>query len=365
MKPASIIITRFPYTSQMGGEEIHTFAVAEHLRKIGHNVEFLSSCPILKRYAQSNGFKFRRIWLFKPPVSGVTLVLFTLFSPVLFLWSLLAVTLIRLTRVNPHFYCLSFTEKLLFSPWCYMYRIPMVWLEHARIGGWFHKNPWKFWYKIWGVDSLVTIVTVSKIMQHDLGIPEAKVILNAIDDKEFRRLHDGEILPDEVKGFLREHKIDVGYVGRLTEDKGMELLLEAKRLMPEVGFITIGSGPYRSELIDAGIQNYPFMDKAQIACFMQNLNVLVLPATKTDPFGLVVLEGMAAGVPVLVTNLAGVTDYLKNDIEVCITSVEDFVASLQVLVTDLKLQATLKEHGPKAIERFSYEKMLAEYAKLF
>ena len=245
MKPASIIITRFPYSSQLGGEEIHTFMIAEHLREIGHSVEFLTSCPVLRKFAHDNQFKTRKIWMFKPPVSISTYAVFNLLSPILLIWSFFVVLGIRIFRKNPKIYALSFTEKLLFAPWCWLFRIKMVWVEHARIGNWFHKNLWKYWYKYWATSDLVKIVTVSKVMKTDLGISSVKVIPNAIDAKVFGKLYDVAILPAEVRQFLGEAKFNLGYVGRLTEDKGMDLLIALKQKIPEIGIITNGSGKYK------------------------------------------------------------------------------------------------------------------------
>lgn len=365
MKPASIIITRFPFTSQLGGEEIHTFQVAEALREHGHSVEFLTSCPILRKYAKNNGFNCRKIWLFKPPVSIPTYAIFTLLSPILFIWSLFVLILLKISRPNLKIYSLSFTEKLLFAPWCWMLKIPMVWVEHARIGNWFHKNGWKFWYKFWAVGDSVKIVTVSKVMKNDLGIAGVKIIPNAIDQKVFSKIYDVSILPEEVRKSLQKSKFDIGYVGRLSQDKGMELLIELKLKHPEIGITTIGSGPYRELLEDHGINNFPFLNKEQIACFMQSIDLLVLPATETDPFGLVVLEAMAAKCPTLITTKVGVSDYLANKAESLICKPEEFAATAANSVKDKALLAKLKEQGEKAITRFDHQEMLNSYIKLF
>ncbi len=365
MKPASIIFTRFPYSSQLGGEEIHTFAIAEHLRKIGHNLEFLTSCRVLLEYARSNDFKSRKIWMYKPPVTPATLLLFTVFSPLLLIWGFFICSWIRVSRKNPHIYALSFTEKLILSPWCFLFRIPMVWIEHARIGNWFHKNPWKFWYTIWENGNDVTLVTVSKIMQQELGLPSAIVIPNAIPTEIFKKLYDVSILPEKVQTYLREHKFDIGYVGRLTEDKGMEVLLNLKKAFPEIGIITIGSGDYKNILEENGIRNYPFMKKEQVACFMQNIQLLVLPATKTDPFGLVVIESIAAGTPVLISDKVGIKDYLIEGQEVLVSSVEQFTETVGSILQNPSTLEKLKQKSEKTISKFDYNKMLDNFAKLF
>jgi glycosyltransferase involved in cell wall biosynthesis len=365
MKSASIIITRFPFAFQLGGEEIHTFMVAEYLREIGHNVEFLTSCPVLRQFAHSHNFKTRKIWMYKPPVSFSSYLVFNILSPILFLWSFIVVLLIRIFRRNPKIYALSFTEKLLFAPWCWLFGIKMVWVEHARIGNWFHKNIWKYWYKLWATGDMVTVVTVSKVMKKDLGISDVEIITNAIDTDIFSKLYNVSILPQQVRKYLQKTVFDVGYVGRLSEDKGMDLLIQLKKEMPEIGITTIGSGPYKNLLEENGIRNYPFMKKEEVACFMQNLDLLVLPATKTDPFGLVVIEAIAANCPTLITNKVGVSDYLVNNKETFIVDPEDFVAKVKELYKKPNLLAEVKANTDSTKSKFELEVMLKSYGKLF
>lgn len=365
MKPASIIITRFPFTSQLGGEEIHTFAVAEYLRKIGHNVEFLTSCPVLRKYAHQANFRTRKVWLYKPPVTVATYLAFNTLSPFLFLWSLFIVLKIRLTRRNPKIYALSFTEKILFAPWCWLFRIKMVWVEHARIGNWFTKNLWKPWYKLWAMGESVDVVTVSKVMKNDLEIADVTVIPNAIDAKKFSKHYDAEILPEELKKYLRQKKFNIGYVGRLSTDKGMEILIEAAEANLNAGIITVGSGPYKKLLEENGVKNVPFLSVEQVACFMQNIDLLVLAATETDPFGLVVLEAIAAGCPVMISNKVGVKDYLNNGKEVLVVKVDEFVQELEKIVKNPDELKKLSNIQEKVISRFKFEDMLESYAKLF
>jgi glycosyltransferase involved in cell wall biosynthesis len=202
-------------------------------------------------------------------------------------------------------------------------------------------------------------------MKKDMEMANVRVIPNAIEAKTFGKLYDASILPDEVQGYLREKKIDIGYVGRLTKDKGMNLLIDLKIALPEVGVITIGSGPYKKALSDNGVRNYSFMRKEQVACFMQNIDLLVLPATETDPFGLVVLEAIAAKCPTVITDKVGVSDYLVDKKETIVVKCEDFVAK----VVDLsRNKATLKKvamNSEKTLNKFKVSEMLDSYEKLF
>lgn len=359
-KVNKIIVTRFPYESQLGGEELHTFEVVDYLRSEGKDVKFLTSCPVLRKFAHTRGIPVNKVWLYKAPVSAFSLAVFTILSPVLLIWSLLICAYLKFKFGRFCFYSLSFTEKLLFAPWCWLFRIPTVWVEHARIGNWFNKNPWRVWYKFWGQDKPIKIVTVSDRMKNDLAIDQVLVIPNAIDTTEFKKLHDASILPEELLTALRSKKVDIGYIGRLSEDKGMEEIIKLANEFKDFGFITIGSGKYKKELTENNVTNIPYLTREQISAFLQNINLFILPATKTDPFGLVVLEAMAAGCPVLISQQVGVSDYLtQNEAEVC--DINDFSATFKKLLSNPEKLQALAANGKLAVNRFDIDTMLKAY----
>jgi glycosyltransferase involved in cell wall biosynthesis len=358
----TVIVTRFPFKSQLGGEELHTLDVVKNYKAHGHKVEFLTSCPVLLEMAHDERINSEKVWFYKPPVTLFSLLTFTLLSPFLYIWAFFLVSKIR-TKKRPHMYMLSFGEKLLMTPWCLFMNIPVIWLEHARIGGWFYKNPWKFLYKF--LAQFVEIITVSETMKADLGIESVKVIPNAIDHKFFSKLQDAAVLPKKLRELLHGSEVKIGYVGRLTEDKGMELIIEAQKKMQDIKFITVGSGPYLKKLTKAGVFNYPYLPKLEVAAFMQSVDIFILPATKKDPFGLVVLEGMASGTPTLTTDMCGVASILKNGKDCVVCPVDKFVYELESLLKSKTKMEKLSEQGQQTvIEKFSHNDMLEAYLDL-
>lgn len=360
--PKTVVVTRFPFKSQLGGEELHTLDVVKHFKSLGHKIEFLTSCPVLIELARDNKITYEKVWFYKPPVTFFSLLYFTIISPLLYILAFFLASNIR-TKKRPHVYMLSFGEKLLLTPWCLFMNIPVIWVEHARISGWYYKNPWKMLYKF--LAQFVDVITVSEMMKKDLDIDSVKVIPNAINTKFFTKLQDAGVLPKKLREHLHGSKTKIGYVGRLTEDKGMEILIEAKKRLNDVEFLTVGAGPYLKKLNKVGILNYPYLPKIEVAAFMQSVDVFVLAATKKDPFGLVVLEAMASGTPTIISDVTGVASMLKNGKDCVIAKPENIVYEIESLLRSKKKMEKLGEQGQETVkEKFSHNDMLDAYAEL-
>lgn len=114
------------------------------------------------------------------------------------------------------------------------------------------------------------------------------------------------------------------YVGRLVEQKGIFDLLEAYAKLKDatrqaVGLVFVGDGEQRIQLearareIAGGCVRFTgFAHREDLAQFYGLAEALVMP-THTDPWGLVVNEAMACGLPIIVSSAAGCVEDLVGD----------------------------------------------------
>jgi glycosyltransferase involved in cell wall biosynthesis len=114
------------------------------------------------------------------------------------------------------------------------------------------------------------------------------------------------------------------FVGRLVPEKGVFDLLEAYGMLTpeirsEIGLVFVGDGVARSELerravgISPGSVRFPgFAQREQLAGFYGLAEIFVFP-TYTDPWGLVVNEAMACGLPIICSEAAGCVADLVED----------------------------------------------------
>jgi rhamnosyl/mannosyltransferase len=137
------------------------------------------------------------------------------------------------------------------------------------------------------------------------GGPEVRVVSHGVD-----------LRPRPLKARSGEGPLRVLFVGQMRGYKGVDWLIRAVAARSEIELTLIGNGPQRAEYerlaADLGAENVRFLgrvsDEVLHAEYDQN-DVVVLPSvTRAEAYGLVTLEGMAAGCVPVVSDLPGVRD---------------------------------------------------------
>jgi len=172
------------------------------------------------------------------------------------------------------------------------------------------------------------IISCSSSMRWELErhfhLPPEKitVIPNAVDPSKYQRNIDR----DEVRRRygIEPHEKVVLFVGRLVPQKGVEYLVRAVPLVLQrirnVKFVIVGDGwskdylegmaratGYGDRVIFLG-----FISDSDLTELTMSVDVLVVPSVY-EPFGIVALEGMAAGVPVVAANVGGLSEIIEHD----------------------------------------------------
>lgn len=150
---------------------------------------------------------------------------------------------------------------------------------------------------------------------------QAQTLEPALQGK-IKAIHNGV----DVKRFAntKPYPADCPYilaVGQLAPHKGFDLMVEAfaqaAGRYPQVQLWIAGEGTQRSELeklilkkqIAQQVQLLGRVDEAMVASLMAGCLFLTMPSRR-EPFGIVALEGMAAGKPVLATPVGGLSEFL-------------------------------------------------------
>ena len=167
--------------------------------------------------------------------------------------------------------------------------------------------------------------------------------------------------------------LNILFVGRLEDRKGLPHLLKAFRLVRKSGFecrlLVVGSGPQEREarryVMTRGLQNVEFLGRvsdAEKAQLFKTADVFVSPATGRESFGIVLLEAMAAGTPIVCSDIHGYKGVVQRGRQAILVPPRDSKA-LAAGISELLANPTLRERmGAAGLERaaqFSWEHVTA------
>lgn len=148
-------------------------------------------------------------------------------------------------------------------------------------------------------------------------------------------------------------------LGRLDERKGVDVAVDALALLPEdVRLTVVGGGDatvadgLRARADRAGtgarLDLRPAVDRADLPELFAAHDALVFPVRWSEPFGLVPLEAMSFGRPVVSTAIGGQAEYLRDGENALVIPADDataLAAAVRRLTTDADLRARLRSGG--------------------
>jgi len=181
---------------------------------------------------------------------------------------------------------------------------------------------------------------------------------------------------DRVDGDSPDDRPVVLCVGRLNYYKGVEYLVEAMAGV-DARLVVVGDGDRRARLesrarelgLDARFPGR--VDDATLAAWYDRADVFVLPSVEpSEAFGIVQLEAMARGLPVVNTDLPTGVPWVSRDGETGVTvpprDADALAAALNGLLADPDLRETYGENGRQRVrERFTRERMLDDTVAVY
>ena len=265
-----------------------------------------------------------------------------------------------------------------------------------RIGGWAFKEPRNIFIKeiyLWAEklsapfkDVIITnsefdkhLATKNKIAKPDKII----TIYNGLD------INNLEFFPREVARKFLENKIYetihhklkvegllIGTIANLYKNKGLEyIILAIAKVMyhNKFNFIIIGEGPERSKIENlikkTNLENDVFLIGFISDAFeyLKAFDLFVLPSVKEgQPW--TILEAMAAGVPIVATNIAGIPEMIENEKSGLLVEPADpdaLANAIEKMLTRPSLAQECVKNALTAVkEKFSVEKMIRENENL-
>lgn len=172
--------------------------------------------------------------------------------------------------------------------------------------------------------------------------------------------------------------IRLGIAGRLNSEKGHDLLLKCfKKVLekrPNVTLKIAGSGPLQNEL-EATAQQLNIQDQVvfcgyqnDIASFLAGIDIFVL-SSHYEGFGLVLVEAMAAGLPIVATDVGGVREVIqdgKNGIIIPPGREDEMTMGIEYFLQNPELAYQFGQAGREhAMKNFSILNMVKKHIQLY
>ncbi|MCR6546685.1 glycosyltransferase family 4 protein [Dehalobacterium formicoaceticum] len=193
---------------------------------------------------------------------------------------------------------------------------------HSDLQRYINDVEWWLTYESWQV------IVCSQFMKGELKkifqLPDNKiqVVPNGVDIDAFKTI----ATEFNRAQYASEQEKIVFFVGRLVQEKGLQVLLDAVpkilHYCPEAKFIIAGTGPHeeylkkKAHMINKKDKIFftGYIDDAVRNALYKNAHVAVFPSLY-EPFGIVALEAMAAGIPVVVSDVGGFSEVVTHGID--------------------------------------------------
>lgn len=199
-----------------------------------------------------------------------------------------------------------------------------------------------------------------------------RLIRNGVDISEIDAVKHAA---GEVEGWRAEGCFVVGYVGQLIARKGLTTLLKAFAKLPATRkkLVIIGEGEQKEELVQLASTLQVASDVAFLGfrndrlAFLKGFHVSVLPS-QLEGIPRTLMEAMAAGVPVVASNIPGCTDLITHDKTGLLFELDNVEALVGCLTRcmDQDVQTRLGKSARQFIlENFSAASMADQYQDLY
>ncbi|MDA8441011.1 MAG: DUF1957 domain-containing protein, partial [Peptococcaceae bacterium] len=373
--PTALLLTwEFPPLT-VGGLSRHVYDLVRQLSTQGWQVHVVTTAAGASVYETVAGVHVHRVEVLQPDGSEFQHWALQLNLALLATCQRLIASGIKFDLVHAHDWLVCYTAKTLKK----VYGLPLVATVHATehgrnqgihtaLQGYIHHLEWLLTYEA------EQVIVCSTYMQQEVTalfqLPGAKLstIPNGVDGTQLpvRRKRSQTKEPYA----LPSERI-VLFIGRLVREKGVQILLQAAPQIlsryPAVKFLLVGTGPMEDELVARSTQ-LGLAEKVLFTGFipdearnrvLQLAEIAVFPSLY-EPFGIVAIEAMAAGTPVVVSDVGGLADIVThghNGLQIYPGDVNSLVTQVSALLEKPALAKKLAKTAQNEIAKYSWQQI--------
>jgi glycosyltransferase involved in cell wall biosynthesis len=228
------------------------------------------------------------------------------------------------------------------------------------------------------------IIVASKFMEYDVKsqyLPDpykVNVIPNGIDVSRYSIQVD-KITIRRMYGVTEEDYL-ILYVGRLEPVKGIDYIIKSAPIIlekyPKSKFIVVGEGGFKDKLVKMAQSNGSkdsifftgFLKDKALDRLILSSDIFTIPSIY-EPFGIVALEAMAAGIPIVASNVGGLSEILNNEYNGILFPPRDhnsLAEGVIKLLDDSELYHKIRNNGKVLVsKKFTWSQIAEETIKVY
>jgi phosphatidylinositol alpha-mannosyltransferase len=221
------------------------------------------------------------------------------------------------------------------------------------------------------LDTRIAVSQAARSLAQKYVRGEYLVIPNGVDCERFSPRR-------EPLYHLCDGSFNVLYVGRLDKRKGVKYLVQAVALASRaarrrIRLIVVGNDGIRRRFLPRLPRNVDVhfagvVDRDLLPRYFATGDVFCAPAVDRESFGIVLLEAMASGIPVIGTSIPGylsVLDDGRNSLVVPPRDPASIARAILEIMDDRALAAKLRENGRRCAERFGWDRIVGRLAEVY
>ena len=207
------------------------------------------------------------------------------------------------------------------------------------------------------------------------GIQRTALWQRGVDTTNFRPELRSDKMRDKLFGKYQKTDSLLIYVGRLSAEKQIERIKPVLDNIPGACLALVGDGPYRGQLekIFENTQTsfIGYLSGEELASAYASGDIFLFPSS-TETLGLVLLEAMAAGCPVIGANKGGIPDIIDDGINGCLYNPDEkdngkrsLIEATKKILVDKNKKETMRKEARKEAEKWDWNQATLQLQKYY
>ncbi len=209
----------------------------------------------------------------------------------------------------------------------------------------------------------------------DKGIQRTALWQRGVDTENFRPELRSEKMREKLFGKYQNTDSLLIYVGRLSAEKQIERIKPVLDNIPGACLALVGDGPYRGQLekiFENTKTNFiGYLSGEELASAYASGDIFLFPSS-TETLGLVLLEAMAAGCPVIGANKGGIPDIINNGINGCLYNPDEkdngersLIEATKKILADKNKKEAMRKEARKEAEQWDWNQATLQLQKYY